>query len=124
GEPLRHEGEVVRAQFSPDGLQALTASTDGTARVWDVPATPTPAPRWLPDLAEALGGLRLDPEHSFTSVGRGALAGLEGPANGDTDLFARFYHWFFADRDARPASPLAVTARSADGAALTTREPH
>jgi WD40 repeat protein/serine/threonine protein kinase len=32
-EPLRHEGWVSSAQFSPDGLRILTAST--TARVWD-----------------------------------------------------------------------------------------
>jgi len=34
-EPLRHQGGVVSAQFSPDGLRVVTASSDKTARVWD-----------------------------------------------------------------------------------------
>jgi dipeptidyl aminopeptidase/acylaminoacyl peptidase len=31
-----HEDWVVSAQFSPDGKTAVTASEDGTARLWDV----------------------------------------------------------------------------------------
>src|SRR5262249_10142908 len=31
-----HEGIVYYAQFSPDGRRLLTASNDGTARVWDL----------------------------------------------------------------------------------------
>ena len=31
-----HEGRVTRASFSSDGRQVVTASLDGTARVWDV----------------------------------------------------------------------------------------
>jgi WD40 repeat protein/predicted Ser/Thr protein kinase len=34
-EPLRHEGPVNSASFSPDGLRVVTASNDKTARVWD-----------------------------------------------------------------------------------------
>jgi WD40 repeat protein len=32
-----HEGVVYTARFSPDGAQVVTASRDGTARLWDVP---------------------------------------------------------------------------------------
>ncbi|HUS67069.1 MAG TPA: WD40 repeat domain-containing protein, partial [Kofleriaceae bacterium] len=32
---VRHDGLVVRARFSPDGKRLLTASDDGTARLWD-----------------------------------------------------------------------------------------
>ncbi len=35
GEPLRHDGNVRAASFSPDGRWVVTASADGTARVWD-----------------------------------------------------------------------------------------
>jgi WD40 repeat protein len=31
-----HEGEVLSADFSPDGGRIVTASTDKTARIWDL----------------------------------------------------------------------------------------
>ena len=34
-EPLPHDGAVTCVQFSPDGRRLVTASADGTARVWD-----------------------------------------------------------------------------------------
>jgi len=33
--PLKHNGDVVSAQFSPDGKRIVTASKDKTARVWN-----------------------------------------------------------------------------------------
>ncbi|HAB19257.1 MAG TPA: hypothetical protein DCE44_22870 [Verrucomicrobiales bacterium] len=34
-EPLRHQGYVEVAEFSPDGKRIVTASADGIGRVWD-----------------------------------------------------------------------------------------
>jgi len=35
GEPMKHEGMVFSAQFSPDSQRVVTASADKTARLWD-----------------------------------------------------------------------------------------
>jgi WD40 repeat protein len=32
-----HEVPVLNAAFSPDGTRIVTASSDNTAQVWDVP---------------------------------------------------------------------------------------
>ena len=109
-EPLRHGSKVFSAQFSPAGLRVLTASADGTARVWDVPLVPVPAPEWLPDLAEALGGFHLDAQRNPVFTGRTALEEIKGeaaPVSKDfyKDFYARFRQWFFADRVLRNAAP-------------------
>ena len=49
GEPLtlasfRHAGRVVSAAFSPDGERVVTASDDGTARVWGADGRGRPVP--------------------------------------------------------------------------------
>ncbi|MBX3739993.1 MAG: TIR domain-containing protein [Akkermansiaceae bacterium] len=33
--PLKHAGRVAMVSFSPDGARVVTASIDGTARIWD-----------------------------------------------------------------------------------------
>jgi WD40 repeat protein len=35
GAPLRHEGRIIAASWSPDGQLVVTASEDATARVWE-----------------------------------------------------------------------------------------
>ena len=35
GAPMKHESGVLSAKFSPDGQRVVTASKDGTARLWD-----------------------------------------------------------------------------------------
>lgn len=60
GDPFRRDAWVVSARFSPDSRQAITASLDRTTSLWDVPVVTTAIPPWLAELAEAVGGQRLD----------------------------------------------------------------
>jgi WD40 repeat protein len=47
---LRHEQGALSAAFSPDGKRIVTASSDKTARIWDIPPDTTQA---LVDRAKA-----------------------------------------------------------------------
>jgi hypothetical protein len=60
-EPFAHEKEVRRVQFSFDMQRLLTGAFDGKIKIWDLSCLrpPMPAPEWLPELAEALGGKRI-----------------------------------------------------------------
>jgi WD40 repeat protein len=41
GPPMRSEGMVLAAAFSPDGKMMATGSTDGKARLWNIPVAMT-----------------------------------------------------------------------------------
>jgi len=59
-DPLNHDGQVNWASFSPDGRWAITTSGDRRSRVWELPFAPLPVPSWLPEMAEAISGQRLN----------------------------------------------------------------
>ena len=63
-DPLRHNGDVNSAEFSPDGQRLVTESNDNTARIWDVPSASLPVPAWVPRIAEAIAGMRIN-EHDL-----------------------------------------------------------
>jgi WD40 repeat protein len=61
-EPTPHEGPLLRAWFLPESSEVLTATHRGVLARWSFELAPVPAPSWLPELAEALAGRRLDSE--------------------------------------------------------------
>jgi WD40 repeat protein len=103
-EPLRHEGQVMHVSFSADGRWLATASHDRTARVWPVPVVDAPAPAWLPQLAEAVGGWRVGEtgflETSFASDLAELRAQL-GRVDPSVSL-ASWAGWFAGERDGVP----------------------
>jgi WD40 repeat protein len=75
---LRHEGIVSSARWSPDGGTIATASNDRTARLWPVDfLMDEPLPAWLPDLAEAVAGKRLDDAGQAENVPPAAYLALK-----------------------------------------------
>jgi WD40 repeat protein len=115
GEPLRHDDWVTYVAFSPDGRWVVTTSCDRTAKIWEVPMATSPAPSWLADLAEAVGGQRIDEEGVRRVVPLDDLWELRNRllASTATDEYTRWAKWFFADRSSRPISPSASVAVAA-----------
>jgi WD40 repeat protein/tRNA A-37 threonylcarbamoyl transferase component Bud32 len=129
--PLLHDGEVNGVAFSPDGRRLLTSSLDGSARIYEVPEATTPVPGWFLDLAEAVGGQRINEQGFLEAVALPHLARLRTLAQqrqGD-DLYTRWAQWFFAEHHARNLSacspvslPEYVDALIADNSLPALRE--
>lgn len=106
-EPLRHEGDVNSGRFTSDGKWLATASNDGTARIWEVQAVTNPVPQWLPDLAEAVAGKRLQERRVVLAMDDQAFWRVRQTiaATTEADEFTRWARWFFAPREGRSFSP-------------------
>ncbi len=106
-EPMPHGGAVLQAQFSPDGQWLLTVSSDGKVRLWDVASTPAAVPCWLPELAEAVIGWRLDENDMRQPGPTNQLARVPPPSRPgvDGDYYSSWLRWFLATGTARGISP-------------------
>ncbi len=109
GEPLSDVREMRpydgKARFTLDGHRLVLGAGQW---LWEVPPSATP-PSWLPTLAEAVGGVRLD--------ARGIVGPLENQpqvlADMATSLLAKDEHdpwvqlgqWFFSEWKARAVAP-------------------
>jgi WD40 repeat protein len=98
---------VDSAVFSPDGSRILTRA-NGNVFCWDLfPPIESAPPAWLPDLAEAVGGLAISGDGSPQPVDPQRLFQLKAmlaDSSGD-DFWGDAGRWFFADRDSRFLSP-------------------
>jgi WD40 repeat protein/serine/threonine protein kinase len=106
-EPLRHPAEAKVAIFTPDGNRLAVVNGDKIA-FWEVPPAPLPAPRWLPALAEAVAGRRIDEQGEFANAGASDFWPIRDrllARSGSADHYERWAAWFLADRATRTASP-------------------
>jgi WD40 repeat protein len=113
GNWLRSGATLKRIAFSPDGKRFATASSDQNVRVWPVVVAPSPSPGWVPDLAEAIAGRRLDADNNLHSipfekwrVARDRFTPSQDPGTDFYDLWAR---WFFVERLAAEPVPFVGT---------------
>jgi WD40 repeat protein/tRNA A-37 threonylcarbamoyl transferase component Bud32 len=96
-EPLEHAGNVLSAHFAPDGQTVVTSSQDQGTQIWSVPELPTPAPAWVADLAEMIGGSRIDAKGLTQPAVRQSAAALRARifAAGTPGVYLKQVTWLF-----------------------------
>jgi WD40 repeat protein len=108
-EPFRHDA-VWAAEFSRDSQRIVTASLDGTARVWGIrrdyketSAITLPIPEWMPRLLEALAEKRLNERGVVEPVPTTELQNLKRQlsASADSGTWTRWGKWLFTGVPAR-----------------------
>jgi eukaryotic-like serine/threonine-protein kinase len=106
GSSLGHDGRVFDAAFSPDGRWVATACLR-SVWIWPVPDGGDGVMPWLPDLAEAVGGLRQVKETTTEWVAAAAWFEVVERLRGweDSSPDAVWRRWFLADRSTRPRCP-------------------
>ena len=105
-EPIRHQGDVLFVKFSSDGRWVL--STGGfQGQLWESMPAPLPVPEWLPDLAEALAGQRVNALGSVVMVPITNVLNIKAQLElkPPSDFYSQWEKWFFANRNTRPISP-------------------
>lgn len=111
-EALEHDTPHVQsAQFSPDGTRVLTVSGD-RAFVWDAKPVAGPAPAWLPDMLEAVGGMRINDSNLATTLD-GRWEKLVATchriaASPATDALAHTIKWLLTNAEQRTLSPFSA----------------
>lgn len=95
------------ASVSATGRRFAIATDDRTVRVWTTLNPPLPVPEWLPDVAEAIGGQRVNERGSVVTVDRRGLAQLRKRIEHlrTSPFHTEWLQWLLADRDQRPVAP-------------------
>jgi WD40 repeat protein len=106
-EALQLQSAVNSACFTPDGHWVLTVAENGTVWLWEIPMVTLPVPRWLPELAEAIAGHRLNEQRIAEPVPVSELFRLKRQLSEvpTTNGWSRWVNWILADRSTRTLSP-------------------
>jgi hypothetical protein len=104
---FRHQGPVKHAEFSPYDGMFLTVSANGEVHIYEAFSVEGVAPSWLPDLAETVGGKRLNQNDLLEVTRPESFYALmrrlqETPAR---DFFGRWVKWFMDESTSRTLMP-------------------
>jgi hypothetical protein len=109
------DGPFDASRFSSDGHWIIADTASGGATTMEIPIATNLVPVWLPDLAEAVAGKRINEQGIAESMPPRTLAEFKEQLarNAGTAPYARWAGWFFADRATRGISPSSLTMVSA-----------
>lgn len=104
---FRHAKGITDACLSPDERWLVASSADWNLYLWEFTAAPAKRPDWLPLLAEAVSGLRLDAQRKVQHVSPELFLELRGRLSGTptNEPAGKWVRWFLADRSTRTTSP-------------------
>jgi eukaryotic-like serine/threonine-protein kinase len=107
-DPIENFAPVWDARYSVCGRWVLARSGSGPV-LWEMPQAPSPVPQWLPEVCEAVAGVRLSASRLPERVESGTLAKLreELATSRETNSYAQWARWFVADPATRTISPSA-----------------
>jgi hypothetical protein len=106
-EPFFTGGKRRAVAPSPDWTLFAVCNSSPDITIWEEPSLPSPAPDWLPELAEAVAGKRLDANSAEVEVPATALPALQArlaslPA---TNAWNRWARGYMTDPVLRPLTP-------------------
>jgi len=110
-DPVRHSAHVCAVRFHPHGIRYVSAPYNAEVELRELPPFEETPPDWLPALAEAVAGIRLNDAGAFETLGRQDLRQVKSLIASDdheseaTGFYERWSSWFFADRGQRLVAP-------------------
>ena len=112
-QPIPHPGRVEDFRISDDGRH-LVSLCNKRAWIHRMPIVRGDIPGWLPDLAEAVAGQRIDARGRIERVADSRLREIREelktlPPN---DEYGRIIRWFFADRSQRTLTPESIRTQT------------
>lgn len=66
--PLPHPTGVSHIAANASGSLVITVTNDGVARLWRIPTSSEPPPKWLPQYLRAVGGLAFSSQQQLSQV--------------------------------------------------------
>jgi len=118
-DPIQSDTPVWDARYSACGRWVMARTGSGPL-VWEMPLAPLPVPAWLPEVGEAVAGLRLNAAALPEQLESGALVQLRErlSATNETNSYVRWARWFLADPATRADSPSASIVTGNRGSGL------